>query len=123
MRCCGSSWTKGSICSSRPVASWRRACGPARRASRIVFHGNAKTDAELTAAAQARVGLVVADGLDELRRLDRIARAAGTVQPTLLRVVPDVEVETHEAIATGHDASKFGTALATPRGCCGRRPG
>ena len=49
--------------------------------SRIVFHGNAKTDAELAAAAEARVGLVVADGLDELRRLDRIARAAGTVQP------------------------------------------
>ena len=81
-------------------------------ASRIVFHGNAKTDAELAAAVEARVGLLVADGLDELRRLDRIAREARHVQPALLRVVPDVEVETHEAIATGHDASKFGTALA-----------
>ncbi|MGH2629918.1 MAG: diaminopimelate decarboxylase, partial [Actinomycetota bacterium] len=81
-------------------------------ASRIVFHGNAKTDGELGAAVVARVGLVVADGFDELRRLDRIAREAGHVQPVLLRVVPDVEVETHEAIATGHDASKFGTRMA-----------
>jgi diaminopimelate decarboxylase len=85
-------------------------------ASRIVFHGNAKTDEELALAAEAGIGLVVADGLDELERLDRIARAAGTVQPVLLRVVPEVEVRTHEAIATGHDASKFGTPLTEATG-------
>ena len=81
-------------------------------AARIVMHGNAKTDAELELAVEAGVGLVIADGLDELRRLDAVARARGRVQPVLLRVVPEVEVETHEAIATGHDASKFGTSLA-----------
>jgi diaminopimelate decarboxylase len=81
-------------------------------ASRIVFHGNAKTDEELELAVRAGVGLVVADGRDELERLDAVARAAGAVQPVLLRVVPEVEVRTHEAIATGHDASKFGTALS-----------
>ncbi len=41
-----------------------------------------------------------------------MARAKHRVQPILLRVVPEVEVQTHEAIATGHDASKFGTSLA-----------
>jgi diaminopimelate decarboxylase len=79
---------------------------------RIVLHGNAKTDVELELAIEAGVGLVVADGADELRRLDAVARARDRVQPVLLRVVPEVEVETHEAIATGHDASKFGTSLA-----------
>ena len=79
---------------------------------RVVFHGNAKTDEELSSALEAGVGLVVADGLDELRRIDHLARATERVQPVLVRVVPDVEVETHEAIATGHDASKFGTPLA-----------
>ena len=80
--------------------------------SRVVFHGNAKSDAELTLAVEAGVGLVIADGLAEMRRLDALAGAAGQVQPVLLRVVPEVEVETHEAIATGYDASKFGTPLA-----------
>jgi|GEM_PF-71239 len=81
-------------------------------ASRVVMHGNAKTDEELELAVDAGLRVVVADGLDELARLDAIARERGRVQPVLLRVVPDVEVETHEAIATGHDASKFGTPPA-----------
>jgi diaminopimelate decarboxylase len=86
-------------------------------AARIVLHGNAKTDAELELAIEAGLGLVIADGADELRRLDAVARSRGRVQPVLLRVVPEVEVETHEAIATGHDASKFGTSLtAAPDG-------
>jgi diaminopimelate decarboxylase len=80
-------------------------------ASRIVMHGNAKTEEELELAVGAGLRLVVADGLDELQRLDAVAREQRRVQPVLLRVVPDVEVETHEAIATGHDASKFGTSL------------
>lgn len=82
-------------------------------ASRVVMHGNAKTDEELELAVDAGVRLVIADGLDELVRLDVIARGRGRVQPVSLRVVPEVEVETHEAIATGHDASKFGTPLAS----------
>jgi len=81
-------------------------------ASRVVFHGNAKTDDELAFAVDAGVGLLITDGLDEMRRLDALARAAGRVQPVLLRVVPEVEVETHGSIATGHDASKFGTPLS-----------
>ncbi|MEX1263456.1 MAG: diaminopimelate decarboxylase [Actinomycetota bacterium] len=81
-------------------------------ASRVVFHGNAKSDEELALAVDAGVGLVIADGLDELRRLDGFALEASRVQPVLLRVVPDVQVRTHEAIATGHDESKFGTSLS-----------
>src|SRR5438093_2142368 len=79
---------------------------------RLLLHGNAKTDDELRSAVSARVGLVIADGIDELERLDAMARHAGVVQPVLLRVVPEVEVHTHEAIATGHAESKFGTPLA-----------
>jgi diaminopimelate decarboxylase len=81
--------------------------------ARVVLHGNAKTDSELELAIGAGLGLVIADGHDELSRLDAIARRHGRAQRILLRVVPEVEVDTHEAIATGHDASKFGTPLAT----------
>jgi diaminopimelate decarboxylase len=79
---------------------------------RLLVHGNAKTDDELRLAVSAGVALLIADGIDELVRLDAIAREAGTVQPVLLRVVPEVDVHTHEAIATGHAESKFGTPLA-----------
>jgi diaminopimelate decarboxylase len=79
---------------------------------RIVLHGNAKTEEELRLAVEARVGLVIADHAEELRRLDAVARAAGREQPVLVRVIPEVEVRTHEAIATGHERSKFGTPLA-----------
>ena len=80
--------------------------------SRLLLHGNAKTDAELELAARAGIGMVIADGAPELPRLDRAARDAGRVMSVLLRIVPEVEVRTHEAIATGHGGSKFGTRPA-----------
>jgi diaminopimelate decarboxylase len=79
---------------------------------RVILHGNAKTDEELALAVEAGLGAVVVDDADELDRLAAVARAAGASQPILLRVTPDVDVATHEAIATGHAASKFGVALA-----------
>lgn len=76
--------------------------------ARIAFHGRNKSDEELELAVRARVGLMIADGLEELRRLDGFAGAAGVVQPYLLRVNPGVWVDTHEAIATGHESTAFG---------------
>jgi diaminopimelate decarboxylase len=91
------------------VATCLRAGAPA---SRIVLHGNAKTDDELAMAVDTGLGAVIVDDAGELDRLAAVARASGTSQPVLLRVTPDVAVATHEAIATGHAASKFGVPLA-----------
>ncbi len=85
-----------------------RAGAPARE---IAFHGNNKSDRELELAVAAGVGLVVADGAEELDRLDRVAREAGAAQPVLLRVIPEVEAGTHPAVETGAAGSKFGTPL------------
>ena len=79
---------------------------------RLLLHGNAKSDEELTLAVRERIGWVIVDDAEELERLDGLARAAGIVQPILLRVIPEVSVDTHAAIATGQAASKFGTPLA-----------
>jgi diaminopimelate decarboxylase len=70
----------------------------------IVVHGNAKSDEELRAAAEARA-TVVLDAESEAER----AAAAG-VGRVLLRVTLGVEADTHEAIRTGHHGSKFGLA-------------
>jgi diaminopimelate decarboxylase len=79
---------------------------------RLLLHGNAKSDDELALAVREAIAAVIVDDPEELRRLDAFARDAGRVQPIFLRVLPEVDVETHEAIATGHAASKFGVALA-----------
>jgi diaminopimelate decarboxylase len=78
---------------------------------RIVLHGNNKSDDELRLAVANGVRLVNVDNPDELERLDRIAAAAGAVQPIMLRVVPEVGAGAHEKIVTGAAGSKFGTAL------------
>lgn len=80
-------------------------------AQRILLHGNAKRDADLSAALGAGVGLIVVDSLDELSRLERLAQGAARPQRLLLRVNPSVSAPTHEAMATGHEDSKFGLPM------------
>src|SRR5438067_6932215 len=72
--------------------------------SRILFHGNNKSDEELRAAAEADA-TVVLDAPDEPAR----AAAAG-VRRALVRLTPGVEAVTHQSIQTAHDESKFGLA-------------
>jgi len=70
---------------------------------RLVVHGNNKSDEELQAAAEAGARFVVLDALEEVDR----AAAAG-VGRVLVRVTPGVEADTHPAIRTAHEGSKFG---------------
>jgi diaminopimelate decarboxylase len=68
----------------------------------LVVHGNNKDDAEL-AEAGAEGALVVLDALEEVER----AAGAG-IRRTLIRLTLGVEAETHDAIRTGQQGSKFG---------------
>lgn len=74
----------------------------------IVLHGNNKSRAELEAAVRLGVGLVVVDAVGELELLSTVARELDRVQPVLVRLNPDIEVETHRYISTSHAGSKFG---------------
>jgi diaminopimelate decarboxylase len=82
-------------------------------------HGNAKSDEELRAALDRRVGLIVVDNFDEIERIALLvaerAGPEGAEQAVLLRVTPDVRGETHEKISTGQADSKFGFAMAQAR--------
>ena len=77
----------------------------------IIFHGNAKSEAELAEIARLGVTCVI-DNLDEIERLDR---HAGERLPVMLRVVPEVQTDTHHAVATGHADQKFGLSLDEAR--------
>jgi diaminopimelate decarboxylase len=71
----------------------------------IVMHGNAKTDEDIRAAIDDRIGYIVVDGFDDIRRIEKFA--VGRV-PVLLRITPAIKASTHDALATGIAASKFG---------------
>lgn len=74
----------------------------------IVMHGNAKNDDDIRAAIGARIGYIVVDGFDDIRRIEQFATAP---VPVLLRVSPAIEVSTHDAFATGSVTTKFGLPL------------
>ncbi len=77
------------------------------------FHGNNKTDADLSYAVSLGVGHIVVDSLEELAALSTIAGDAGVTQKILLRITPGIDPHTHRKIITGNVDSKFGSAIAT----------
>ena len=83
--------------------------------ARIYLHGNAKSTEELRQALDAGVGHVVLDSFDEIERLTGVAEGRGTRQEVLIRVTPGISGETHHAISTGQEDSKFGFSVGEAR--------
>lgn len=75
---------------------------------RIVVHGNNKSHDELDQAISHQAGLIVVDADDELDLVQQIAQRHQRVQSILVRLNPDIHVETHRYIRTAHAGSKFG---------------
>ena len=82
-------------------------------ADRIEVHGNNKSEEEIRSAIEVGVAKIVIDSMQEIERVDRIAKAANKVQKVLLRITPGVEAHTHEAISTAHEDVKFGFSIAS----------
>jgi diaminopimelate decarboxylase len=79
-------------------------------ASRIVFSGVGKTEAEIDAALRAGILCFNVESLFELQNLSAIAAALGKRAPVSMRVNPEIDPGTHPYIATGLKSSKFGVA-------------
>ena len=79
----------------------------------ICFHGNNKTDDELTLALSYGVGRIVVDNFDELERLDKLCAKLHKKANILFRIKPGIEAHTHASVLTGQIDSKFGFALET----------
>ena len=76
---------------------------------RIVLTGPGKRDEELAAAVDAGIGVVTIESRGELRRLARIAEAAGRVQPVLLRLSAAADADAERVRIIGDaGAGKFG---------------
>ena len=74
----------------------------------IVFSGVGKSDLELRAAVEHGIRQINVESVEELYRLNDIARACGKIAPAALRVNPDVDAQTHDKISTGRAGDKFG---------------
>ena len=85
----------------------------------IVFSGVGKTRDELTRAAEAGIGQINVESLEELAALETIAAGRDRPVRTGIRINPSVTVDTHPFISTGTAAAKFGIpadqALETAR--------
>ncbi|MEX0868879.1 MAG: diaminopimelate decarboxylase [Nitriliruptoraceae bacterium] len=80
--------------------------------SRVIFHGNNKSVAELDMALDGGVGRIVVDSFAELDRLEAAAAARGVRVACHLRITPGIDAHTHEYVRTGHDDAKFGFTLS-----------
>jgi diaminopimelate decarboxylase len=88
--------------------------------ARIYFHGNAKSETELREALDAGIGAIVIDSFHELDRLERLVAGRERQQQVLIRITPDVAGDTHEAISTGQEDSKFGFSTREAPGAIDR---
>ena len=77
------------------------------------FHGNNKTDADISFAMESGIGFFVCDNADELDAIDREAEKRGIKQKIILRLTPGIDPHTHAKISTGNVDSKFGAAIET----------
>lgn len=80
---------------------------------RVYFHGNNKTDDEIKFAIESGIGCFVADSVEELSVIEKIAGEKGLRQKVILRLTPGIDTHTYEAVRTGQVDSKFGTPIET----------
>ncbi|MGZ4690658.1 MAG: diaminopimelate decarboxylase [Acidimicrobiia bacterium] len=90
------------------VAALKAGADPAR----LVLHGNAKSDTEISMAVEHGIGLVAVDNEDDVDRLEATV-PRGRTQDVLVRILPGVTADTHAHVLTGHERSKFGLAPAS----------
>jgi diaminopimelate decarboxylase len=89
----------------------RRALAAGIPASKIVFSGVGKTDAELGFAVDQGLYQINVETEGELHALSRVAAAKGRRQSAVIRINPDVGAGGHSKITTGSAENKFGVSI------------
>tara|TARA_R110001592_G_scaffold13388_4_gene61497 strand:- start:3814 stop:5079 length:1266 start_codon:yes stop_codon:yes gene_type:complete len=77
-------------------------------ASKIVFSGVGKTQAEMAQALDAGIYQMNVESEPELVALSQVAAAKGMTAQVAIRINPDVDAKTHVKITTGRAENKFG---------------
>jgi len=90
-------------------------------ASKIVFAGVGKSDAEIEQAARLGIHLFTVESEAELEAIEAVAAKLDTRVRVALRVNPDVDPKTHRYVSTGKRESKFGLDLERAGAAYARR--
>lgn len=90
------------------VGEMRRALRAGVPASKVIFSGVGKADAEMREALEADIAQINVESIPELEELNRVALDMGKKARIALRINPHVDAKTHEKIATGKAENKFG---------------
>jgi diaminopimelate decarboxylase len=77
----------------------------------IVFSGVGKTRTEMGFALDKDIFQFNVESEPELHQLNEVAKSKGKKARIAIRINPDVDPKTHEKIATGHGATKFGVPM------------
>lgn len=77
-------------------------------ASKIVFSGLGKTEADIQKALEVGIACFNVESHAELDRIQKVAASMNVKAPISLRVNPDVDAKTHPYISTGLKENKFG---------------
>ncbi|HEY9077513.1 MAG TPA: diaminopimelate decarboxylase [Anaerolineaceae bacterium] len=78
---------------------------------RIHLHGNNKSEEEILLGLRQGIHAIVADSLEELVLINRLADSEGKIAPVWVRITPGVKAGGHAYLQTAHHASKFGVSI------------
>ena len=92
-----------------------RALNVGTPASKCVYAGVGKTDAEIIQALDAGIGWFNIESEAEFENIARLARQQNTTCRAALRINPDVDPKTHTYTTTGKKETKFGVDLERAR--------
>ncbi|MGZ3306293.1 MAG: diaminopimelate decarboxylase, partial [Asticcacaulis sp.] len=79
-------------------------------ASKIVFSGVGKTDAEMAFALKTGIHQINVESAAEMERLARVAQSLNVIAPVVIRINPGVGAGGHAKITTGGARDKFGVS-------------
>jgi diaminopimelate decarboxylase len=93
----------------------RRAIAAGIPASKIVYSGVAKTEAEINYALSLGIFQFNVESEPELELISKVAVLLNTTAAIAFRINPDVCAQTHEKISTGKAENKFGVPISKAR--------
>ena len=89
----------------------QRALYAGGKASKIVFSGVGKTEQEIEFALEQKIHCINVESVNELERINNIAKHKNINANVSLRINPDINPQTHPYISTGMRNNKFGIAM------------